>query len=65
MKKYLVKTKNSVYECSDLQTMLKKVTAFKVAGIEYQVQGIWGWYGSNKKLINGMRFFEEREWEIA
>ncbi len=42
MKKYLVKTKNSVYECSDLQTMLKKVTAFKVAGIEYQVQGIWG-----------------------
>jgi len=46
-KKYLVKTKNSVYECSDLSSMLNKITAFKVAGIEYQVQGLWGLYGSN------------------
>lgn len=46
-KKYLVKTKNSVYECSDLDSMLKKVTAFKIAGIEYKVQSFWGSYGSN------------------
>ena len=46
MKKYLVKTKNACYECSDLQTMLKKISVFKVAGIEYQVIGVW--YGRNK-----------------
>ena len=41
MKKYLVKTKNACYECPDLSSMLSKVTAFKVAGIEYQVIGVW------------------------
>lgn len=46
MKKYLVKTKNACYECPDLSSMLRKVTAFKVAGIEYQVIGVW--YGRNK-----------------
>lgn len=40
MKKYKVETSNKVYICNGLDEMLNKVTAFKMAGIQYNLKAI-------------------------